>query len=287
MTTELTERAVRFIDTHKSNPFFLYLAHPQPHVPLFVSDKHAGKTERGLFGDVITEIDWSMGQILKRLDHHGISENTMVIFTSDNGPWLSYGTHAGDTAGLREGKGTSWEGGVREPFVMKWPKKIPAGTVCNEPAMTIDLLPTIADLLDVPRPKRKIDGKNIWPLMNGTPGAKSPHDAYFWYYRGNDLEAMRMGDWKLQFPHRYRSMEGRPGGTDGTPNRYNNQVACGLELYNLKTDRGETTDVAAKHPEIVKQMQALANAKRAELGDSLKKQKGSERREPGRVARKK
>ncbi|MFH0947359.1 MAG: sulfatase, partial [Planctomycetota bacterium] len=208
-TTEFTERAVQFIDRCGDSPFFLYLAHPMPHVPLHVSEKYRGNTEQGMYGDVIEEIDWSVGQVLDALERNRLSDRTLVIFTSDNGPWLSYGNHAGSTGPLREGKGTTFEGGVRVPCVMRWPGRIPAGTVCSEPAMTIDILPTIGGLLEADLPLHQIDGLDIWPLMSGRPGAGSPHEAFFFYYHENQLEAMRSGRWKLHFPHTYRSMSGR------------------------------------------------------------------------------
>ena len=187
LTTWYTERAVKFIDAHRDRPFFLYVAHNMPHVPLHVSDKFKGKSRQGLYGDVIEEIDWSVGQIVSALSKNGLDERTLVIFTSDNGPWLSYGNHAGSAGPLREGKGTCWQGGVCEPFIARWTGKIPPGHVCNEPAMTIDLLPTIAGLVGAELPQRKIDGLDIWPLLAGEPAAKCPHDAYYFYYANNEL----------------------------------------------------------------------------------------------------
>jgi len=280
LTTWYTERAVSFIDANKAGPFFLYVAHSMPHVPLFVSDKYQGKSEQGMYGDVISEIDWSVGQILGALKRNGIDDDTLVIFTSDNGPWLSYGNHGGSARPLREGKGTAWEGGVREPCIMRWPGKIPAGKVCHELAATIDVLPTIAQLADAPLPERKIDGKSIWNLMAGEPGAKTPHDAYY-YYWGGALHAVRSGKWKLHFPHPYRSITGTPG-KDGRPNGYS-QKKCGLELYDLEGDIGEATDVAAENPSVVTRLQKLADEIRSELGDTLTKKKGSENRQPGRI----
>ncbi|MFG0333983.1 MAG: sulfatase, partial [Maioricimonas sp. JB049] len=240
LTTWYTERAVKFIDEHHEEPFFLYVAHSMPHVPLFASDKYAGKSEQGMYGDVISEIDWSVGQILEALQRNGIDEQTLVIFTSDNGPWLSYGNHAGSAGPLREGKGTTWEGGVREPCIMRWPGHIPAGTTCDELAATIDLLPTIAGLIDAELPDHPIDGKDIWPLMSGHPDAGTPHNV-FYYYWGNHLQAIRSGDWKLHFPHNFRSLTGEPG-NDGTPAGYT-QGKTGLALFNLRADIGESTDV--------------------------------------------
>ena len=281
LTTMYTERAVGFIEKNKDRPFLVYVPHSMVHVPLYVSDKFRGKTERGLFGDVVAEIDWSVGQILDTLRKHKLDKNTMVIFTADNGPWLSYGDHAGSASPLREGKGTMFDGGCREPTVMWWPGKIPAGTVCHEPAMTIDVLPTIAHLVGAKLPDHTIDGKNIWPLVSGEPEAKSPHEAYFFYY-GTQLQAVRMGKWKLHFPHKYRTLAGRPGGTGGTPVPYE-QAEIGLALFDLESDVAETTDVAGEHPDVVATIQKLADRMRAELGDSSTKQKGSGVREPGRL----
>ena len=144
------------------------------HVPLYVSDKFRGKSGAGLFGDVVMEVDWSVGQILDAIKRNGIDDNTLVIFTSDNGPWLNYGNHAGSAGPLREGKGTMWEGGYREPCVMRWPGKIPAGTKCDEFAVTLDMFPTVAQLIGAELPTdRVIDGKDIWPLMAGEHGARA------------------------------------------------------------------------------------------------------------------
>ena len=292
-TTVFTERAVSFIERNRARPFFLYLAHPMPHVPLFVSDKHKGASEQGLYGDVISEIDWSVGQILKALKKtdadkvnydlfkNELEDNTLVIFTSDNGPWLSYGNRGGSCRPLREGKGTTWEGGVREPCIMRWPGRIPAGSVCDEPVMTIDILPTVAGLIGADLPKHKIDGLDIWPLMAGEPGAKSPHEVLYFYYKQNDLEALRSGKWKLILPHTYRSLTGKPG-KDGKPAGYT-QVKSGLELYDLKNDISEKHDVAEQHPDVVKRLQALAEKVREDLGDRLTKRKGKNRRPAGRV----
>lgn len=283
LTTWYTERAVKFIEKNKTKPFFLYVPHNMCHVPLFVSDKFKGKTERGLFGDVIAEIDWSVGEILKAIRMNGLDDNTLVIFTSDNGPWLSYGDHAGSAHPFREGKGTSWEGGVRVPFIARWPGKIPPNRVCREPAMTIDLFATFAKMIGAELPKHKIDGLDIWPLLSGDASAKSPHEAYYIYYANNQLQAVISGQWKLVFPHKYRSLAGQPGGTGGIPAKYT-QVATEQALYNLYEDVGESTDVGEKNPDIVKRLQELADKCREDLGDSLQKKKGSGVREPGKLA---
>lgn len=282
LTTWYTERAVKFIEKNKSHPFFLYVAHNMPHVPLHVSDKFKGKSENGLYGDVIMEVDWSVGQILKALKDNGVDDNTLVMYMSDNGPWLSYGNHAGSAGPLREGKGTSWEGGIRVPFIARWPGKIPANRVSSEAAMTIDLLPTIAELTGAPLPPLKIDGLNIWPMLQGDPKAKNPHKYYSIYYANNELQAIISGRWKLIFPHSYRTLAGGPGGRDGLPAPYK-QAKAGLELYDMQYDLSESNDVADKYPEIVKRLEGYGDETRKELGDSLTKVKGTGLREPAHV----
>jgi arylsulfatase A-like enzyme len=279
LTTAYTERAVQFIEKNKERPFLVYLPHSMVHVPLYVSDKFRGKSKRGLFGDVVMELDWSVGQLLDTLEKNNLDENTLVIFTADNGPWLSYGDHAGSALPLREGKGTMFDGGCREPTLMRWPGKIPAGTICNQPAMTIDILPTIAHLIGAKLPDHPIDGQNIWPLIAGEPDATSPQEAYYFYY-GKQLQAVRMGQWKLHFPHGYRTLAGRPGGTGGIPVAYQ-QANIGLELFDLAHDVGETTNVADQHPDIVAKMKELGDRMRAELGDNNRK--GSGNRPPGQL----
>lgn len=281
LTTWYTERSVKFIEKNKERPFFLYLPHSMAHVPLFVSNKFKGKSERGLYGDVMMEIDWSVGQILSTLKRLGIDKKTLVIFSSDNGPWLSYGDHAGSAKPLREGKGTTFDGGQRESTVMRWPGRIPAGIICKEPASTMDVLPTIAKLTGSALPAHTIDGRDIWPLMSGRAGARSPHEAFF-YYRGYALEAVRRGKWKLHLPHAYRTLAGREGGTAGRPATYE-QAKIGLSLFDLEKDVGEQNNVSAQYPDVVERLLALADDMRRELGDSSKKMRGSGRREPGRI----
>ena len=282
LTTWYTEHAVDFINRNKDRPFFLYVPHSMVHVPLFVSDKFRGKSKRGLFGDVVMEVDWSVGEILKTIEKNGLRENTLVIFTADNGPWLSYGDHAGSAGPLREGKGTEFEGGIREPTVMWWPGKIPAGTVCDELASTIDILPTVAAIIGAELPDHPIDGKDIRPLMFGQPNARSPHEAFYCYYAGGQLHAVRDRRWKLHFPHNYRTLNGRPGGKNGMPVKYDS-AKIGLSLFDLKNDVGETTNVADEHPEVVERLKAAAERARTELGDRLAKRKGKGVRPPGRL----
>jgi arylsulfatase A len=286
LTTRYTERAVSFITRHRDRPFFFYLAHSMPHVPLAVSDKFKGKSEQGLYGDVIMEIDWSVGEVMKTLAQHGLERDTLVIFTSENGPWLSYGTHAGSSGPLREGKGTSWEGGTRVPCLMRWPDQIPAGTTNNEFLMTIDLLPTLAMRVGANLPALPIDGRDVWPVIAGESGAKNPHDGYGMWYAQNELQAVVSGDgrWKLVLPHRYRTLAGRPGGHDGIPAKYENRDLTAPALYDLRADIGETTDVAAKHSEVVQQLLRFAEKCRNDLGDTLTHRTGKGSRQPGRLA---
>jgi len=278
LTTHCTERAVSFINRNKDRPFFLYVPHSMPHTPLGVSDKFRGKSEQGKYGDVIMEIDWSTGKILQALKKNGLEDNTLVIFTSDNGPWLNFGNHAGSTGPLREGKGTSWEGGVRVPCIMRWPSVIPAGTVCDKMAATIDLLPTITDLTGCPRPKKKIDGINITALLQGDKNAE-PRNLFYYYY-GKQLQCVRSGKWKLHFPHSYRSYIGVEPGQNGLNGPYA-RGKTGLELYDLENDIGETRDLAAQFPEIVNRLQVLGEIARGKLGD--KDRLGKEVRPHGRL----
>ena len=280
LTTRYTERAVKFIEKNKDKPFFLYVPHSMPHVPLGVSDKFKGKSEQGMYGDVIMEIDWSVGEIIKTLEKYGLENNTLIIFASDNGPWLNFGNHAGCALPLREGKGTMWEGGPRVPCVMRWLGKIPADTECNKIAATIDLLPTIAAIAGAQLPEKKIDGVNILPLMKGDKNA-NPRDVYYFYY-GGGLRAVRQGKWKLYFPHEYHSYLGVEPGMDGLPGPYN-KAKCGLELYDLKNDISETKDVAEQHPEIVGKLKVLAEKAREDLGDRLTNRKGKNVRPAGKL----
>lgn len=285
LTTRYTERAVNFINRHPKEPFFFYLAYAMPHVPLFVSDKFKGKSKHGLYGDVIMEIDWSVGQVMEALKKNGIEKDTFVIFTSDNGPWLSYGNHAGSALPLREGKGTSWEGGTRVPCIMRWPGKIPRGTTSDDYFVAIDLFPTIAAITGSELPALPIDGLNVLPLITGQKGAKNPHEAYANYYEANQLQAITSGDgrWKLVLPHQYRTLQGRPGGTNGIPAKYSQIKIEKPELYELKNDISEKSDVASLHPDIVERLSAFAEKMRDDIGDALTNRKGKGMREPGRV----
>ncbi|MCB0670170.1 MAG: sulfatase [Saprospiraceae bacterium] len=284
ITTWYTEHAVDFIKRNKEKPFFLYLPHSMPHVPLFVSNKFAGKSERGLYGDVISEIDWSVGEILKTLKEQGLDENTLVVFTSDNGPWLSYGGHSGEAHPLREGKGTALEGGVRVPCILRWPGHIKANIETEHPAMTIDLLPTICQITGASLPPHLIDGTDMSALLLDDENYHPHHDAYYFYYHQNELQGVLSGDgrWKLYFPHKYRSLNGRVGTDDGLPIDYD-QNQMGLELYDLVNDISETTNVADEYPEVVASLQALAEKARTSMGDALTGREGTETRPVGQL----
>jgi len=280
LTTQITERSIDFIKRNVDKPFFLYVPHPQPHVPLYVSDKFKGKSERGLYGDVIMEIDWSVGQIMKTLKEKGIDDNTIVIFTSDNGPWLAYGDHSGSAMPHREGKGTAWEGGQREPFIIRYPNKLKANQIIDVPAMGIDLLPTIAHWTGATLPVNEIDGRDISKVLSGETNS-SPQEAYFFYYKVNELHAVRSGDWKLYFPHVYRSLNGRPGGEGGLPGRYDQNKLEEMELYNLIDDPEEQKNIISDHPDIVDQLSQMADIQRKRLGDALTGVEGTNNRTVG------
>lgn len=278
LTTLYTDRAVKFIKETKKQPFFLYMAHSMVHVPLAVSEKFNGKSGNGLFADVMMEVDWSVGKILKALDQKGITKNTLVIFTSDNGPWIRFGDHAGSSGNLREGKVTSWEGGQRVSCLMRWPNVIAAGSVCNAIASTIDFLPTLAAITQSSLPKKKIDGVNILPLLKGE--KVNPRNEILYYYKMNDLNAIRVGDYKLVFPFNYESViePGKNGNSGKTE-----QKLTGLALYDLSKDPGEKNDVKDKFPDIVKQLQIAADKARLDLGDNLTNIKGANNRPAGSI----
>ncbi len=280
LTTIYTERAVRFIDQNHKEPFFLYLPHSMVHVPLGVSAKFKGKSKQGFYGDVMMEVDWSIGEILEALVRNKIDKNTLVIFTSDNGPWLNFGNHAGTTGGLREGKGTSWEGGQRVPCIMRWPGIIPEGEICNKLASSIDILPTLAAITGSVLPENKIDGINIFPLMSGDKTA-TPRYEFYYYYQQNSLEAVQKEFWKLVLPHTGRSYVNVMPGNDGWPGKTLNLTIASPELYDLRRDPGERYNVADLNPEIVSDLKELAEKARQDLGDDLTKTPGANRRKAG------
>lgn len=239
LTRRYTEKALQFMThAHESgDPFFLYLPHTMPHIPLFASERFKGKSARGLYGDTIEEIDWSVGQILEKLKELGIDENTLVVYTSDNGPWNLKNGHGGSAYPLRGFKFSTWEGGMRVPCIMRWPGQIPAGMVNDQVCGTIDMMPTFSALAGVELPPdHVIDGHNILPLMKHGASVCSPHEAYY-YYKGTNLVAVRQGAWKLHKKGTNQEMK--------------------WELYNLNADIGESQNVYDQNLEISEKMIAL------------------------------
>ena len=273
LTTKITELAVDFIKRNRDNPFFLYMPHPMPHQPIAVSEKFKGKSELGLYGDVIMEIDWSVGEVLKALKLNGIDDNTLVIYASDNGPWLNFGKWGGSAGPLREGKGTMWEGGARVPCIMRWPETIQSDQVISKIASTIDIFPTIADIVGQKEFKDKIDGVSLMPIFQGAHEVNPRNELY--YYYGKELIAVREGQWKLVFPHTYRSYENVEPGKNLHPGPYG-RGRSGLELYDLVNDIGERVDLASKFPNIVSDLKELGEKARSTLGDKLTDRIGKE-----------
>jgi arylsulfatase A-like enzyme len=299
-TSRFTQRAVQFIERNAARPFFLYLPHVMPHVPIFASEKFKGRTPLGLYGDVMEELDWSVGEVLDTLKRLKLDDRTLVVFISDNGPFLSYGEHAGSARPLREGKLTTFEGGVRVPCLVRWPGHVPSARVCAEPFMGIDWLPTLTEIVGGKASTRKIDGLSAKGLVLGEKDARPPHEALF-FYSGTALQAVRSGPWKLHFAHPYITVAAEPGrggkpsnfgklaptsitqsGVEGIATRHGYRIEqLELSLFNLDTDPGETKNIAAEHPDVVKKLSALAEAARQDLGDSLQSVKGSGLRAPG------
>jgi arylsulfatase A len=276
-----TEEVVGFIEYNADRPFFAYLAYSLPHVPLWASERFKGSTERGLYGDVVSEIDWSVGEIMATLRRLGLDRRTLVAFTSDNGPWLVFGNHAGSSGPYREGKATTFEGGHRVPGIFHWPGRIPAGRVTDAFATGMDFLPTFAALAgDTVPADRVIDGHDIWPLLAGTT-EETPYEEFF-YFRGGQLQAVRSGKWKLHVPHRYPTLVGGEAGRDGFPGReVTGQI--GLVLYDLEADSAETTDVSTKHPDVVARLLERIEWARNDIGDALTESVGVNARPPGMV----
>jgi len=251
LTKRYTEKAVDFIEKHQKEPFFVYLPHSMPHIPLFASKKFEGKSKRGLYGDVIEEIDWSVGQVLETLKRLELDKKTLVIFTSDNGPWLVMKEHGGSAKPLRDGKMTIYEGGVRVPCIMRWPGQVPAGQVCDEIVSTIDLLPTIAGLAGADTPSDlKIDGLDVWPLVGGKE-KESPRKVFFY-----GTQAVREGDWKFFRAGKYHEVVGHKN----TRASYED-----ARLYNLKTDLTESKNVLEQYPEIAARLLKMLDAHTAEM----------------------
>ena len=280
-TTDYTQKAISFIKKNKNQPFFIYLAHAMPHVPLAVSDRFKGKSEIGLYGDVMMELDWSIGEVLKALREEGVEENTLVILTSDNGPWTNYGNHAGSAAGLREAKATTFDGGNRIPCIMYWKGQIEPGTIYNKLASNIDLFPTLAEISNAPLPKQKIDGVSLFPIIKGDLEA-NPRKSFVYYFHKNDLEAVTDGEFKLIFPHKYTTYGAYAPGNDGQPGRLTSIDLMQNEMYDLRRDPGERYNVISIYPQKVEDLMNIAEQMREELGDDLTRKKGTKRRESGR-----
>ena len=271
MTRLYTEEAVKFIKENQSHPFYLYLAHNAVHFPIHPGPEFRGHSGHGLYYDWVDEVDWSAGRVLDTLRELHLATNTLVVFTSDNGPWLAFRNNAGTAGPLRGGKGSTWEGGLRESTLAWWPGHISAGRVTDAVTGEIDLLPTFVTLAGGIVPTdRKLDGADISTLLLGQSGA-SAREAHF-YYNGYELQAVRSGEWKLALKPQIFSMGVKTGG----------ETKPGLRLYNLITDIGETTDVAAQHPDIVKRLRALADQQAATLCDGSNQ--GAGVRPPGKVS---
>jgi arylsulfatase A-like enzyme len=302
-TRRITERAVQFIERNKAKPFFLYVPHIMPHVPIFASAKFKGTSARGLYGDVVQELDWSVGEIMAALRKAGIDERTLVIFASDNGPFLSYGEHAGSARPLREGKLTTFGGGVTVPCVMRWPGQVPAGRVARELVSMMDLYPSFARMIGATLPTNIIDGIDVTMFLLGEKSAKARE--VFWYYSGEELHAVRVGDWKLHVPHEYLTVAAAPGkggkpsnwenmkpqsiensGIRGIASRHGYRVEkIGVALYDVKNDPGETRDVASANPAIVERLEKEIARARADLGDALTGVKATGARPAGDVTK--
>jgi len=282
LTERYTIAAENFIKKNKNKAFFLYLPHSMPHVPINASPAFRGKSKQGLYGDVIQEIDASVGRILKTVKESGLDQNTIIIFSSDNGPWLNFGNHAGSTGGLREGKGTSFEGGQRVPGIIRWKGTIQPNVISNQLASTIDIFPTIAAITHTKLPNKKIDGVSILPILQGDKNA-SPRKTFLYYYRRNSLEAVRIDNWKLVLEHPSLSYLHQLPGMNGFPGTTPENVPMPMALYDLRRDPGENYDVKELHPDIMKKLQNLAEDARADLGDDLQKRIGAHNRPVGKI----
>jgi arylsulfatase A-like enzyme len=256
IVAKYTDEAVGFIRANKDRPFFLYMPHTAVHTPIFPGEKFRGKSENGRFGDWVEEVDWSVGQVFDTLRDLKLDEKTLVVFTSDNGPWLVKGADGGSAKPLRGGKGSTWEGGVRVPTIAWWPGKIAPKSSSDVVAGTIDLLPTFVTIAGGKVPaKPVIDGRDLSSVLLGASN-QSPREAHY-YFSGYQLQAVRQGPWKLTMTPQPNSL----GKKDAEPD-----VKTNPRLYNLDAEIGETTNVAEKNPEIVRKLQALADAMNREIG---------------------
>jgi len=258
LTKRYTERARDFITENRERPFLLYFAHSMPHIPLAVSENFAGSSDAGLYGDVVTELDGSVGELMDTLEELGIARDTLVVFTSDNGPWLAYGNHAGSTGPLREGKWTTFEGGQRVPGIVRWPRRIDGNGVSTDIVSAMDLFPTIAAITGALPPPWPIDGRSILPILEGASEATAPPEAvYFYYYLGAELQAVRNGRWKLHLAHSYKTSPA-PGADGARGSEEYKDIP--VSLFDLDADPGEATNVAAQYPDLVTQLTDAAMA---------------------------
>lgn len=263
LTKWYTEDAVDFINRHKQEPFLLYVPHSMPHVPIFASENFEGKSGVGLYGDVTLELDWSVGQINQALKNNGLEENTIVIFTSDNGPWTSYGNHAGRTP-FREAKATSFDGGNRSACIIKYPPKLKANTRMDRAFFSVDLLPTLSHLAGINLPETLVmDGMNVWDLISGVESAKNPHD-YYPLSTSKNFEGIMSGDgkWKMHIPHSYRTLI--TPGMDGEAGKYESRD-IELSLFDMVNDSMESTNVIDKFPEVAENMLKMAESHKAKF----------------------
>ncbi|MBC54319.1 MAG: arylsulfatase [Gammaproteobacteria bacterium] len=255
LTERYTDQAVAFIENNRSNPFFLYLAHTFPHTPLHTAAPFEGQSAAGLYGDTVETLDWSTGRILDTLQSLGLDDNTLVIFTSDNGPWFE-----GSASHLRDRKGASWEGGMRVPFIARWPGTIPAAQVSNEPAMNIDLFPTLVAMAGGEMPDdRPIDGKDILPML--TRGAPSPHEALY-LFQNDRIAGVRSGQWKLVVESSYRNV------ITSFDNSQSYYGPSGL-LFDLHLDPGETYSFARENPDVVTRLRGYLEQAQRDLDTTV------------------
>ena len=265
LTRRYTDAAIEFIGQKKEEPFFVYLAHTMPHTRLAASADFKNKSEGGLYGDVIEELDFNVGRVMDTINELGLDENTYVIFTSDNGPWLIKKQHSGHATPLRSGKTSCWEGGLRVPCIMRAPGRIPAGTQCDSVAATIDVLPTLAKLASTVAPSdRVIDGVDISGLMHGKTDRLERN---YFYYQHNCLRAVRSGQWKIMLPHTEPVKASILRQWSRHLDQADAQRIENAQLYKLDDDIGETTDVASQNPEIVAKLKQMAVWAQRDIGD--------------------
>ncbi|MFK7852259.1 MAG: sulfatase [Akkermansiaceae bacterium] len=264
LTRRYTERAVDFIQRQKAGPFFLYVSHNMPHTPIFGSQRFAGKSRRGLFGDVIAEIDWSVGEILKTIKSEGIDEQTIVIFTSDNGPWLIFGDHGGSAGALSGGKKQTLEGGLRVPLLVRWPGYVPKGGVSKSMISALDLTPTLLAMAGEITLPNGLDGRNMSQRLLGKDHAERTDDLFFYFWE-REVRAVRQGRWKLQLPHVDSQAPDSTaighGGLRGKVTKITREEA----LYDLRIDPGEKRNLAAQNPNKMKELKARLGAFEREL----------------------